>query len=259
MKEKIKRVLDKAVKEFNRFEFIENDPIQIPHRFSRKEDVEISAFLSATIAWGNRKMIVKNGYRLMEMMDNAPYDYVMNFKRLDKELQTFVHRTFNSIDLEYFLFALQNIYKNHNGLEQVFTKGYNDEKTVFSALSHFRKIFFELEHEKRTEKHVSNVKSGSAGKRLNMFLRWLVREDENGVDLGLWKNIPMSALMLPLDVHTARNSRDLGLLQRKQNDWKAVEEVTNELRKLDKNDPIKYDYALFGIGVNGMDITSLIV
>ncbi len=250
--EYIKRQLDKAVEKFNRFEFVENDPIQIPHRFSKKEDIEIAGFLSSTIAWGNRKMIIKNCYRLLDLMDNSPYEFIVHFEKMDKHLSSFVHRTFQGEDLHYFILALKNIYTQYGGLEEVFNEGYAQDKTIFSALSHFRTRFLELPHQKRTEKHISNVMSNSAAKRLNMFLRWMVRKDENGVDLGLWSQISMSDLMLPLDIHTGRVSRELGLLKRKQNDWKAVEEITQLLREFDRNDPIKYDYALFGIGVNNI-------
>ncbi len=248
----IKRQLDKAVEKFNRFEFIENDPIQIPHQFSKKEDIEIAGFLSSTIAWGNRKMIIKNSYRLLDLMENSPYEFIMNFDKMDQHLSAFVHRTFQGDDLHYFILSLRNIYAQYGGLENVFTEGYRQDETIFGALRYFRTIFFELPHQKRTEKHISNVMSKSAAKRLNMFLRWMVRKDENGVDLGLWNKIPMSALMLPLDIHTGRVSRELGLLKRKQNDWKAVEEITQILREFDSDDPIKYDYALFGIGVNNI-------
>lgn len=251
--EDIKSLLDDAVLQYNHPDFIKDDPIQIPHQFSRKEDIEIAGFLSATIAWGQRKSIIKNAKRLMELMDNSPYDFLMDDDFLEErkgEILQFVHRTFNGEDCFYFLKSLQNIYKNGGGLEKIFTDGYNKEKTIFGALEYFRTAFLEISHEKRVEKHLSDVISNSSAKRLNMYLRWMVRNDENGVDFGLWKEIPMSALMLPLDVHTGNVSRNLGLLTRKQNDWKAVEQITEILRTFDANDPIKYDYALFGLGVN---------
>ncbi len=250
--EHIKRQLDKAVERFNQFEYIESDPIQIPHRFSKKEDIEIAGFLSSAIAWGKRKMIIKNSYRLLDLMENSPYEFIMDFDKKDNSTQSFVHRTFQGVDLHYFILSLQNIYKNYGGLEKVFNDGYAHNETIFGALSYFRTIFLELPHQKRTEKHISNVMANSAAKRLNMFLRWMVRKDENGVDLGIWNKIPTSSLMLPLDIHSGRISRELGLLKRKQNDWKAVEEITQQLREFDANDPIKYDYALFGIGVNNI-------
>ena len=245
----IKFLLDDRVKRYNHTDFIETDPIQIPHRFSRKEDIEIAGFLAATIAWGQRKSIINNANRLMELMDNAPFEFITESSDNEKKIVSgFVHRTFNGSDCTFFLNSLKNIYKHPGGLEHVFTVGYQTEKTTYSALQHFRKTFLELPHDIHIRKHVSDVAANSSAKRLNMFLRWMVRSDENGVDFGLWKNIPMSALMLPLDVHTGDVGRALGILQRRQNDWKAVEEITAVLRSFDPNDPIKYDYALFGIG-----------
>ncbi len=247
--EEVKYLLDDRVKQYNNIDFIETDPIQIPHHFKKKEDIEIAGFLAATIAWGQRKSIINNANRLMEMMDNAPFEFITESNENEKKVVTgFVHRTFNGNDCLFFLKSLKNIYLNHGGLEQVFTQGYQTEKTTFSALQHFRKIFLEFTHEAHIRKHISDVSSNSSAKRLNMFLRWMVRSDENGVDFGLWKNIPTSALMLPLDVHTGDVGRALSILQRRQNDWKAVEEITSVLRTFDPNDPIKYDYALFGIG-----------
>lgn len=248
----IKQKLDRAVEEYNTVDFITNDPIQIPHRFVRKEDIEIAGFLVSSIAWGNRKSIIKNGFRLLEWMENAPFQFLMETEDF-AVFNSFVHRTFNGADCIFFLKSLQNIYKNYGGLESVFTNGFQESGTVFGAINYFRSIFLEFPHEKRSEKHVSNVLSNSAAKRINMFLRWMVRKDENWVDFGLWQNIPMAALMLPLDVHTGNISRDFGLLKRKQNDWKAVEEITEILRKFDPLDPVKYDYALFGLGVNGQN------
>ncbi|MFV0472474.1 MAG: TIGR02757 family protein [Paludibacteraceae bacterium] len=248
-------VLDYAVERYNNIEFISNDPIQIPHRFIQKEDIEIAGFLVATIAWGNRKSIVRNGMKLMQLMDESPYRFLMDNDFLtgrEEEILRFVHRTFNGEDCLFFLNSLQNIYKNYGGLETVFTDGYNQSETIRSSLKYFREVFLAFPHDKRAEKHISDVFSGSAAKRLNMFLRWMVRKDDKGVDFGLWSHIPMAKLMLPLDVHTGNVSRNLGLLVRTQNDWKAVEEITEILRKLDKNDPVKYDFALFGLGVDAL-------
>ena len=245
----IKPLLDEAVIRYNQLDFIENDPIQIPHQFTRKEDIEIAGFLAASISWGQRKTILKNANLLMDLMDNSPYDFVMDGNDFGK-LNRFIHRTFNGIDCGFFLRSLQNIYKNHDGLEQVFTDGFQDKKSIFEALKYFRSVFLEIPHEKRTEKHLSDVASNSSAKRLNMFLRWMVRKDEQEVDFGLWNGIPASALMLPLDVHTGEVSRALGLLERKQNDWKAVEEITGILRTFDAVDPIRYDFALFGMGID---------
>lgn len=248
--EELKAFLDSKVILYNTESYIESDPIQIPHRFSRKEDIEIAAFLTATITWGQRKSIIKNAAFLMDLLENSPYDFVMNASKSDiQNVRQFVHRTFNGLDCEYFIYSLRNIYNKHNGLDNVFATGYAIENSVFSSLKYFREIFLEIEHEKRVAKHISDVSSNSAAKRLNMLLRWLVRSDDSGVDFGIWKNIPMSALMMPLDVHVGDVGRALGLLNRKQNDWKALEELMVVLRTFDALDPVKYDYALFGIGV----------
>jgi uncharacterized protein (TIGR02757 family) len=247
--EETKQLLDRKAKQYNCREFIDTDPIQIPHRFSRKEDIEIAGLLTATIAWGQRKSIINNADRLMRLMDNAPYDFVCNAQESELVgLEHFVHRTFNGKDCRFFIESLRNIYHNHNGLEAVFTKGYQAEGSVFAALHYFREVFLAVPHEQRVQKHLSDVTANSSAKRLNMFLRWMVRQDTTGVDFGLWKEIPMSALMLPLDVHTGDVARAYGLLSRKQNDWKAVEEITAILRQFDTHDPIRYDFALFGIG-----------
>lgn len=245
----IKLLLDNRVNQYNNLEFIETDPIQIPHRFTKKEDIEIAGFLTATISWGQRKSIINNAKRLMKIMDNSPYEFVMESSNSEQNtLLRFVHRTFNGNDCLFFLKSLKNIYQNHDGLENVFTTGFQTENSIFGALRYFRTVFLEKNHNQHVTKHISDVSTNSSAKRLNMFLRWMVREDENEVDFGIWKNIPMSALMLPLDVHTGEVARALGILQRKQNDWKAVEEITSVLWNFDPIDPIKYDYALFGIG-----------
>ena len=245
----LKSFLDEKVLLYNNPKFIESDPIQIPHGFSLKEDIEIAGFLSATIAWGNRKMIINNAKKLMDFMGNSPYDFVMEheFHHLEN-LATFVHRTFNSDDCITFIKALQHIYKNHNGLETVFSKN-QGESSMQNSISEFKKIFFETEHLQRTTKHISDPNNGSAAKRINMFLRWMVRQDKAGVDFGIWKNIPAGKLSCPLDVHSGNVARKLGLLTRKQNDGKALNELDIALRKLDATDPVKYDFALFGLGV----------
>jgi uncharacterized protein (TIGR02757 family) len=246
----LKRLLDSRVIQYNTPDFIQSDPVQIPHRFSRKEDIEIAAFLTATISWGQRKSIINNANRLMEMMDNSPYEFLLEANIDDwKSVVSFVHRTFNGDDCLYFFESLKNIYIHHQGLESIFTTGYHVEGSVFGALLHFRRVFLSLPHASRVQKHISNVSANSSAKRLNMFLRWMVRGDDNEVDFGLWKKIPSSSLMLPLDVHSGEVARGLGLLQRKQNDWKAVEEITSILQTFDATDPIKYDFALFGIGI----------
>lgn len=248
-KKELKEFLDQKVIEYNNPTFLESDPIQIPHLFSKKEDIEISGFLTATIAWGNRKSIINNANKMMLLMDNDPHDFVVNHSISDLEtLEGFVHRTFNSIDLIYFIKSLKNIYENYGGLEGVFTQ--NQSKTSLQpTISTFKKVFFELPFQQRTAKHVSDPLKGSAAKRINMFLRWMVRDAKNQVDFGLWKDIPTSKLSCPLDVHSGNVARKLKLLKRKQNDAKALEELDKSLRRLDPVDPVKYDFALFGLGV----------
>ena len=245
----LKDFLDEKVEKYNQPEFIETDPIQVPKQFTEKENIEIAGFLAATIAWGNRAAIIKNALRLMALLDNQPHDFVLNASEKERDrLQKFVHRTFNGDDCIYFIRSLRNVYKKHGGLQAVFESGFQQERAVKSALAHFYSVFFEKEGE-RTRKHISNVSRGASAKRLNMYLRWMCRNDKSGVDFGLWNQIPQSALMLPLDVHTGNVGRKLGLLQRRSNDWKAVEEITATLCEFDPNDPIKYDFALFGLGV----------
>ena len=245
----LKEFLDAKVYAFNNPDFIESDPISIPHQFSKKEDIEIAGFLAATIAWGNRKSIIKNANALMELMDNSPYDFVLNHSESDLEnLAPFVHRTFNGNDCMQFVKSLQHIYINHNGLEGVFTK-YAEADSLQPAISKFKSTFFEIDHLQRTEKHVSDPLRKSAAKRINMYLRWMIRNDNTGVDFGIWKNLSPSQLSCPLDVHSGNVARKLGILTRKQNDAKALLELDTNLRKLDKSDPVKYDFALFGLGV----------
>ncbi|MBS9767312.1 MAG: TIGR02757 family protein [Flavobacteriaceae bacterium] len=247
--EELRDFLEEKVIYYNQPSFIETDPIQIPHQFTKKEDIEIIGFLVATIAWGNRKMIIRNGQRMVELLEHSPYDFVCNHQSKDlKSLHKFVHRTFNGLDFEYFIKALQHIYTNYGGLETIFTKN-QTATSMQPAITVLKNTFFELPHLQRTEKHISNPQKGSAAKRINMFLRWLVRNDRSGVDFGLWKNIPTSILSCPLDVHSGNIARKLGLLTRKQNDAKALQELDDNLRKLDPKDPVKYDYALFGLGV----------
>lgn len=248
-KTELKEFLNEKVLVYNNPTFIENDPIQIPHLFSKKEDIEIAGFLVATIAWGNRKSIIKNGHRLMALTGHSPFDFIQNFSETDLPfLSNFVHRTFNGDDLIYFLKSLQNIYKNHGGLEKVFSK-YAEKDSLQLAIHEFKKIFFELPHLPRTQKHIGDPLKNSAAKRLNMFLRWMVRTDDAGVDFGIWKTLSPSQLSCPLDVHSGNVARKLNLLQRKQNDRKALQELDTSLRKMDPHDPVKYDFALFGLGV----------
>lgn len=245
--ENIKELLNEKYDLYNRPSFIETDPIQIPHQFTKAEDIEISAFLSATIAWGNRKMIVRNAKQIISLIDNEPYDFIMNSSTFDLDgIANFKHRTFNGEDFAFYLKSLKNIYKNHGGLRSIIENDFVDVRTSFAKL---REIFFSIEHPARTGKHLPNVMKKSAAKRLNMFLMWMVRNDKRGVHFGLWDKIPTKALKLPLDVHTANVGRKLGLLKRKQNDWAAVEEITNSLSQFDADDPVKYDFALFGLGI----------
>ncbi len=239
--------MDEKVELYNQFKFIATDPISIPHKFDKKEDIEIIGFLMASIAWGNRKSILNNGEKLCQILEMQPYDFVINHTEKDLEsCGNFVHRTFNANDLKYFIKALKFIYQEHNGLEHIF-KTYQTSESLQPAITKFKSIFFQLTHEKRTQKHVSNPEKGSAAKRINMYLRWMVRQDRNGVDFGIWKSISPTVLSCPLDVHSGKIARKLGLLDRKQNDAKAVSELDYHLRLLDPNDPVKYDFALFGL------------
>ena len=245
----LKEFLDEKVELYNKPNFIESDPIQIPHLYSAKEDIEIAGFLAATIAWGNRKMIINNAKKMMDFMGNSPYDFVMSHSESQFEpLENFVHRTFNGTDFITFIKSLQHIYKNHDGLEAVFSK-HQQEDSMQNAISEFKKLFFEVEHLPRTQKHVSDPLKNSASKRINMWLRWNCRTDNQGVDFGIWKTISPSKLSCPLDVHSGNVARKLGLLTRKQNDAKALAELDTNLRLLDKEDPVKYDFALFGLGI----------
>ena len=242
----LKDFLDLKAVQYENTEFINTDPIQIPHRFSKKEDIEIAAFLTATISWGNRTSILKSGSLMMKLMDHSPFDFIINHQKSDlSKFKVFVHRTFNSKDMSYFISALQNIYLNHSGLENLFS---SPKDSLQNNIHNFKSVFFELEHHKRIEKHVSDPIKGSAAKRINMFLRWMVRSNKQGVDFGLWKNIETCMLSIPLDIHTGNVARKLGLLKRKQNDAKTVSEVDSILRKFDPKDPVKYDFALFGLG-----------
>ena len=241
--------LNDKVKQYNKPTFIESDPISIPHRYSLKEDIEIASFLAATISWGNRVQIVKTGHKLMDLMGNSPFDFVMNHSLKDLNIfNGFVYRTFNELDLKYFIVALKNIYENHGGMEEIFIR-YSTQDSLLPAIHHFRKHFFELKHLERTEKHISDPFKNSATKKMNMYLRWLIRNDNCGVDFGIWKKLNPSQLSCPLDVHSGNIARKLGLLKREQNDYKAVCELDNNLRMLDKSDPVKYDFALFGLGI----------
>lgn len=245
----LKAFLIEKAEYYNSPDFIKDDPISIPHQFKDKRDIEISGFLIATIAWGNRRSILNSGAKLLDIMGNAPYDFVLNHQPKDlKACQGFVHRTFNEEDLMYFFYALQRIYTMYTDLESCFSAKLkaNDLQT---ALHYFKTEFMGFGAPKRTQKHVSDPLKNSAAKRLNMMLRWFVRQDEKGVDFGIWRSISPSLLSCPLDVHSGRVARTLGLLKRKQNDAKALQELDHSLRALDPKDPVKFDFALFGLGV----------
>jgi uncharacterized protein (TIGR02757 family) len=245
----LKAFLDVKAAQYQHPDFLKTDPIQIPHAFERKEDIEIAGFLTATIAWGNRKSIIRSAEQMMELMEQQPYAFTMG--TTDSELDRFkgfVHRTFNAVDFAYFIKALRHLYKHHGGLEGVFTQ-FASTHSLQETISEVRQVFFAQAHPKRSEKHFSDPLKGSAAKRINMFLRWMVRESESGVDFGLWKGIEPGQLSCPLDVHSGKVARALGLLDRKQNDARAVVELDENLRKLDPEDPVKYDFALFGLGV----------
>lgn len=245
----LKAFLDEKVLQYNTLDFIESDPVQIPHLFTQKEDIEIAGFLSATIAWGNRKMIIKNSHKMMDLMGNSPYDFVLSHSDSHLEaLDSFVHRTFNGQDFQSFIKGLQHVYQKHGGLEAVFSK-YQEATSIQKSIHEFKKLFFEVSQPSRSHKHISDPYNNSAAKRLNMYLRWMCRQDNKGVDLGIWKSISSSKLSCPLDVHSGNVARKLGLLNRKQNDAKALKELDENLRQMDPLDPVKYDFALFGLGV----------
>lgn len=245
-KQELYSFLEENFDKYNRSSFIEKDPISVPHNFSKKQDIEIAGFLSATIAWGQRPIIIKNANELMRRMDFAPHDFILNHTKKDlSQFKDFKHRTFNGDDCIFFLQSLQHIYRNYRSMETAFMG-----KNTKSAIINFRKLFFTVPHTKRSEKHISNPEANSASKRLNMFLRWMVRKDNRGVDFGIWKKISPKDLMCPLDIHSGNTARKLGLLIRKQNDWQSVEELTSRLREFDSKDPVKYDFALFSLGVS---------
>ncbi len=251
IEEKTKIKLDQLVEIYNNTKFIENDPISIPHKFNKRLDIEVIGFLIATLSWGNRKSIINSGEKLISIMNNSPYDFVMNYKEKDFSKLEFKHRTFNSFDLHFFFLRLNHLLRKYSSLEDVFLTGFKNESNSLYAIDHFRSEFLgEYQNEIRTKKHVANPKKGSAAKRINMFLRWMVRNDNQGVDFGLWQKIKPSKLSCPLDVHSGNSARKMGLIKREQNDWKTVVELDKVLRILDPNDPSKYDFALFGWGID---------
>ena len=242
--------LDELSSKYNTSSFIEDDPISIPHAYTLKQDIEITGLWTAVLSWGQRKTIINKAKELFHLMDDAPYDFIMNHKERDrKAFLSFKHRTFQPEDTLYFLHFLQLFYREHSSLESCFFP--RKDMSVKEGLLHFRKQFFSLNsHLKRTEKHISTPASNSSCKRLNMFLRWMVRSDDSHVDFGIWKQITPAQLMIPLDVHVFRVAKNLGLLHRERADWQAVEELTARLRQFDSSDPVKYDFALFKLGVN---------
>ena len=254
-REEMRELLERLHDRYNNESFIEADPISVPHSFTRPVDREIAGFLAATIAWGNRRAIVQSAHRMMRYMDNAPEDFVRNATEADMEyLRTYVHRTFNGVDFQDFVRGLRHIITEWGSVGNYFETRYEEHGDLRPVFSDFRRDFFAAEHDAHCEKHLSSIDKGAACKRLCMYLRWFVRHDDRGVDFGMWRRIPMSALYMPLDIHTGRMGRNLGLLNRKQSDWKAVEELTASLRELHADDPVRYDYSLFGLGISGDDI-----
>ncbi len=252
--ENLKDFLDAKVVKYNRPEFISHDPISIPHRFTLRQDIELIGFWVAMLAWGQRKTIIQKAEQLIALMDHAPYDFVRNHQEIDlKRFLTFKHRTFNATDTLYFIEFFRQYYARHDTLEDAFLL--TGQATPFSmeaALCHFHELFFSLEDcPERTKKHVATPARKAACKRLNMFLRWMVRQDNNGVDFGIWQRMSPSHLVCPCDVHVDRVARKLGLIQRKQTDWLTALELTESLKQFDPCDPVKYDFALFGLGIEG--------
>lgn len=250
----IKELLEELYDRYNHRDFIRLDPVQVPHRFSKQEDIEIAGFLAATLAWGQRPVIIKNALSLVENMPDGPHEFLLTAR--DYQIETFdnfKHRTFNGTDCIFFLRSLQNIYKNHGGLKSVFYEGFELYGNIPDTIRHFRNVFFSIPFPGRSLKHVADIDSGSAAKRINMYLRWMVRKDNRGVDFGIWDEIPASSLYIPLDLHTGQVARELGLLKRKQNDWRAVNYLTHKLREYDPDDPVRYDFALFGLSAIGKE------
>jgi len=252
MPKDLKKFLNQAANRFNSPDFIEKDPISIPHRFSKLQDIEISGFWVAMLAWGQRVTIINKSNELMALMDNAPHEFIVNHQESDRaRFLKFKHRTFNDIDTLYFLEWLQWYYRNHESLEHAFAQDLSEtDDTVEKGLIGFQRLFFSLpDAPKRTRKHIATPERKSTCKRLNMFLRWMVRQDDKGVDFGCWKKIKPSQLIMPLDVHVDRVGRSLGLINRKQRDWTTAVELTTSLKKFNSEDPVIYDYALFGLGI----------
>ncbi|MBS1777806.1 MAG: TIGR02757 family protein [Bacteroidetes bacterium] len=247
----LKKLLDEKVRLYNQPSFISGDPIQVPHRFSKKQDIEIAGLFAAILAWGNRTSIINSCNKLMRWMDESPYDFILNHRDTDlQKMLGFAHRTFNATDLLYFIHFLQYHYSSHDTLEDAFVpqKRY-DHETVEEALIHFHNYFFSIDHPERTKKHISTPARKSACKRINMYLRWMVRKDRQGVDFGIWKKIKPSQLVCPLDVHVARVAFRLQLIHDEKSNWQNALTLTSHLRALNPADPAVYDYALFGLGM----------
>jgi len=251
VQKKLIQFLNGKVEAYNQPSFIKEDPVSIPHLFSKKQDIEIAGFFAAVFSWGKRSTIIDKSKDLLQRMDNAPYDFILNADHKElKGLEGFKHRTFREDDLYYFMEFLRHHYSKYDSLETAFTKNFNrNDATTENGLTGFKDYFFSHEHLRRTEKHISSPQQNSTCKRLNMFLRWMVRKDDKGVDFGIWNTISPSQLVCPVDVHVARVAKRFELLKRKQVDWEAALELTSHLRELDPKDPVKYDFALFGLGI----------
>lgn len=251
-REELRDLLEHLHDRYNRPEFIENDPISVPHSFTSRDDREVAGLLASTIAWGNRKAIVKSAHRMMQYMDNAPADFVRNASEQELvRLGSYVHRTFNGEDFKDFVRGVRGMFERFGGIGAFVESRYEATSSMAQVLSDFRREFFACDHNPHCEKHLSSIDKGAACKRLNMYFRWFVRRDERGVDFGEWRKVPMSALYLPLDVHTGNMGRALGLLSRRQSDWKATVEITKSLREFDAEDPVRFDFSLFGAGIDG--------
>lgn len=247
--EELHEFLDEKANQYNHPRFIKSDPIQIPHLYSRKEDIEIAGFLTATISWGQRSSIIKSAGKMMSFLGDSPYDFIMSHKKHQLErIDGSVHRTFNATDLLFFIRALQHLYQKRGGLESIFNQ-HQTPQSLQPAIHQLKQEFLAIPHPLRSSKHLPDPFKGSAAKRINMWLRWMVRKDNRGVDFGLWENIPASILSCPLDVHSGNVARKLGLIERRQNDSKALSQLDKSLRQMDPLDPVKYDFALFGLGV----------
>ncbi len=253
----LKELLDRKYEQYHQYGFVADDPISVPHRYALRQDIEITAFITATISWGNRKSIIKSSVSLFERMDHAPYDFISNHSAEElKKLHNWGHRTFQTADLLGFIQFLRRHFQKHDSLEEAFLIK-SKFRSVEESFIHLGEVMFSDGETMldRSRKHVSNPAKGSACKRLNMFLRWMVRPGDGGVDFGIWRKIPLKALMMPLDVHVDRVARELDMLKRKQSDWKSVAELTEVCRLLDPKDPVKYDYALFGMGIEQKKIS----